>query len=504
MLLIFFGVALLFVAFVSHVKARMRDSDSDSDFGDIAPPKKWKRARVSVSTAVDLVPEMSESLARKIAPKKVWKMRERVPEPEPGPEHFSARAFDAEFEIPAGLGEWRKDASMRLGKVMQKTEGDALRDENEVVTHLRRENPVETDYTIFLDTTNGNHNYWVWLFDRGVYVCSRDTTQSVSKLASAEKEEFDGPRISQFVVASKVRVAASVFGPPPPKRPYGEGRWTEDPARELTAYENAEETLIELVMSTRAIRKRKWVVPSADAATAWNYDEDERIHETRRLNPTSVWNDGVNPDVINLFDKEWTQYTWERARERGTAGHLELEKYYNGMALSEKFKASPQGKAFAEFERAYPWYNRQTVFRTELSMFDETLGLPGQADAIFKVVESDGTQLQDKEGRFVYDILDWKFTEKMTPSKLSGYKKQLPMYAYLLTKCVANSVVRKLLLVVLNPLPGAGFEVIEVQFDRAALRETLERQVAWLEAKRTADGSAETDGEDELDFGREL
>ena len=386
--------------------------------------------------------------------------------------------------IPEGLVQWRRETALMEGRRMSREEGDRLREVNTSIRQLQDRHPFpEVDECIFLDTTEGRHDYWVWDEAEQIYLCSPTLNQSASALV--DKSDFERDKALAGCIGARINQVVAGLprdGAPP--------IWSQV-KRELEG----------LVEETRRARQATVIPELPDGR--WNYEEDMRRHRINRLPPAGVWGEGmgwrdyswrergtVALDTVNLFDPEYIAAGWDRANQRGTAGHLEIERYFNGMDCSAEFLASPQGGRFMQFMRDYPQYSRESAFRMELSVQDRDLGIPGQIDAVFRVLDAEGRPVLDAQGRQLCDILDWKFVENMTKEKQRKYQEQLRLYAYLFTRCLHRFAVRKLRFINLCPLPDplGALTVYDVPFDDASVQGTLKRQVEWLDRKRAKEG----------------
>lgn len=358
---------------------------------------------------------------------------------------------DAELECWVSIGRKKKypkrvsdvlrvNASKRMSK-------DDLPDEKPLPLAERHAFPFERGHEgpkLVLDRRNGEHNYYVEVAP-GVWARDETLTKSVSGLASAEKAPFNPDMVSRMSVKSRWAKAVA--------------------ALELKGVDrqSAEKLLAAIV----AAQPKE---APFDEDAEYDHAGDEQIEEIAATDPQDVWELAESkPHVFRMFDPTWHQTKWRRTAWRGTAAHREVERFYNGLPVSEAFAKTHYGKLFLEFARN-PEYGVDRVLRTELAVFYDELGIFGQIDAVFRVPGRDD----------LVDIVDWKFVENMTPAKLKGYEVQLMLYKELLEACAPEITVRRLQLVNFPPDPKKRTLIHNAKYDPARILEVHEKRFASL------------------------
>lgn len=203
------------------------------------------------------------------------------------------------------------------------------------------------------------------------------------------------------------------------------------------------------------------------SVTTWNHSHFEhfdadaiitRMMRSRRWPQNKYY--GKTPDEI----KELWERNRDEAASAGTAMHLDIERFYNGVPVTN------DSCEYAYFLRFHAYFQKARPdvkpYRTEWMIWDNTLRFAGSIDMIYENL--DGTLL----------IYDWKRSKEIKKTNHWGasahtecishlpdtnfwhYSLQLNTYKALLERNYGKKVV-ELALVVLHP-DNDSFQVIKV------------------------------------------
>jgi len=132
---------------------------------------------------------------------------------------------------------------------------------------------------------------------------------------------------------------------------------------------------------------------------------------------TIEWNDPVNNKYYGMTDEEIIE-KWrldgETASVYGTAGHLNIEKYYNGLPCTTD---KPESALFEQFEKDHV-HKKLVPWRTEHSIKSEYLQLCGQADMIYERINDILHSTRDciiipEHRKKRLKLYDWKFCKEI-------------------------------------------------------------------------------------------
>lgn len=181
-----------------------------------------------------------------------------------------------------------------------------------------------------------------------------------------------------------------------------------------------------------------------------HFDADSVL---KKMCASPKWNThkhyGKSPEEI----KEIWRKNGEEAASQGTAMHLNIENYYNGVPMTASFKESPEGILFQKYLDDHKEYK---AYRTEWTVFSKKYKIAGSIDMVYEDPKNPGCHV----------IADWKrsneikFENKWEKGKgpLSHldncnywhYTLQLNIYRMLLEKYY-DKVITDMFLVVLHP-----------------------------------------------------
>lgn len=221
------------------------------------------------------------------------------------------------------------------------------------------------------------------------------------------------------------------------------------------------------------------------SVTTWNhshfavFDADAIIANmmfSRRWSKSKYY--GMTPDEIKAG--------WEKNRHEaataGTAMHLDIERFYNGMIVEND---SPE---YAHFQRFRNYFEsaRPGVrpYRTEWMVWDAELRFAGSIDMVYE--NPDGTLLiyDWKRSKEVKRVNQWRksaYTEcikHLPDTNFWHYSLQLNTYKAILEKNYGKNVV-ELALVILHP-DNESFQLIKVPDLQREVKELFElRYKMW-------------------------
>jgi ATP-dependent exoDNAse (exonuclease V) beta subunit len=216
------------------------------------------------------------------------------------------------------------------------------------------------------------------------------------------------------------------------------------------------------------------------SVTTWNHDlfphfDAESI--VARILQSSRWKNDSSYAYYQKT-KEEILAGWDKNRDQaaasGTRMHLNIEKYYNGVAVEDE---SAEYSYFLKFRSDHMFLE---AFRTEWMIFDEETRISGSVDMVFRDVNtgafhiydwkrSKGIEWESPYGKTA--VLD--FLSHVPDTNFWHYSLQLNTYRYILEK-LYGMVITDLFLVVFHP-SNASYEKVRC----ADMREELDAIMAY-------------------------
>lgn len=149
------------------------------------------------------------------------------------------------------------------------------------------------------------------------------------------------------------------------------------------------------------------------------------------------------------------------ARDKGTALHEEISRYYHDQPLTN----NPDFYLFETFAKAHPHY---VPLMNERTLYSEKLGIAGTIDMLFYDAEN---------GEYV--LVDWKRTRGVFSTSALRYQIQLSLYRDLLLED-AHTQIDRMVLVALHPC-NKTFKTVDVPYE-----DQTELVTAFLASKKVA------------------
>lgn len=197
------------------------------------------------------------------------------------------------------------------------------------------------------------------------------------------------------------------------------------------------------------------------------FDPDKVIADMKK---SPYWKNNKYYGMKDEDIKRLWQATGNNASNMGTKLHEDIEKYYNGIKVSN---TSPEWEYFLNFANDY---KRFTPYRTEWVIFDEVNKIAGTIDMLFKfedefiMVDWKRSAKLEVKGK-IYDYCSYPL-EHLPSSNFYKYSLQQNLYKYILEKYYGIKI-KNMFLLQLHPLKNQ-YELIECEHLQSEIKNMLD------------------------------